>query len=99
MYYIGDLLHSGYDNNAPEKWTGDEFVIDSEHGRVRVCMHGEKADVTWTEDVTRSMKDAIDWNKWKNAGSEAGRGLRDRMPLAVPKISVGGLGRRLKFGK
>ncbi|CAE6485621.1 unnamed protein product [Rhizoctonia solani] len=99
VYFIGDLLHSGYDTNAPEKWAGDEFVIDSEHGRVRVCMYGEKADVSWTEDVTRSMKDAMDWNKWKNAGSDAGRGLRERMPLAMPKISVGGLGRRLKFGK
>ncbi|CAE7144695.1 unnamed protein product [Rhizoctonia solani] len=99
VYFIGDLLHSGYDTNAPEKWTGDDFVIDSEYGRVRVCMYGEKADVPWTEDVTRSMKDAIDWNKWKNAGTDAGRGLRDRMPLVMPKISVGGLGRRLKFGK
>ncbi|CAE6442173.1 unnamed protein product [Rhizoctonia solani] len=99
VYFIGDLLHSGYDTNAPEKWTGDEFVIDSEHGRVRVCLYGEKADVPWTEDVTRSMKDAMDWNKWKNAGSDASRGLRERMPLVMPKISVGGLGRRLKFGK
>ncbi|CUA71790.1 hypothetical protein RSOLAG22IIIB_09841 [Rhizoctonia solani] len=99
VYFIGDLLRSGYDTNAPEKWAGDEFVIDSEHGRVRVCMYGEKADVTWTEDVTRSMKDAMDWNKWKNVGSDAGRGLREKMPLTMPKISVGGLGRRLKFGK
>ncbi|KAJ1302446.1 hypothetical protein OPQ81_002764 [Rhizoctonia solani] len=79
VYFIGDLLHSGYDNNAPEKWTGDEFVID--------------------KGVTRSVKDAMDWDKWKNAGSDAGRGLRDKMPLVMPKISVGGLGRRLKFGK
>ncbi|KAH7338589.1 hypothetical protein B0J17DRAFT_657739 [Rhizoctonia solani] len=99
VYFIGDLLRSGYDTNAPDKWAGDEFVIDSEYGRVRVCLYGEKADVPWTEDVTRSMKDAMDWNKWKNAGSDASRGLRERMPLVMPKISVGGLGRRLKFGK
>ncbi|KAF8750503.1 hypothetical protein RHS01_09260 [Rhizoctonia solani] len=97
VYFIGDLLRSGYDTNAPEKWTGDEFVIDSEFGRVRVCLYGEKADVPWTEDVTRSVKDVMDWNKWKTAGSEAGRGLMEMMPM--PKISVGGLGRRLKFGK
>ncbi|CEL63647.1 hypothetical protein RSOLAG1IB_10925 [Rhizoctonia solani AG-1 IB] len=99
VYFIGDLLRSGYDTNAPDKWTGDEFVIDSEHGRVRVCSYGEKADVPWTEDVTRSVKDVMDWNKWKSAGSDAGRGLMERMPLAIPKISVGGLGKRLKFGK
>ncbi|CAE6450016.1 unnamed protein product [Rhizoctonia solani] len=99
VYFIGDLLRSGYDTNAPQKWTGDEFVIDSEYGRVRVCSYGEKADVPWTEDVTRSVKDVMDWNKWKSAGSDAGRGLMERMPLAMPKISVGGLGKRLKFGK
>ncbi|QRW21984.1 hypothetical protein RhiXN_09571 [Rhizoctonia solani] len=97
VYFIGDLLRSGYDTNAPEKWTGDEFVIDSEFGRVRVCLYGEKADVPWTEDVTRSVKDVMDWNKWKTAGSDAGRGLMEMIPM--PKISVGGLGRRLKFGK
>ncbi|CAE6523344.1 unnamed protein product, partial [Rhizoctonia solani] len=42
VYFIGDILRSGYETNAPEKWAGDEFVIDSEHGRVRVCMYGEK---------------------------------------------------------
>ncbi|KAG9093996.1 hypothetical protein FRC07_011390, partial [Ceratobasidium sp. 392] len=35
VYFIGDLLHSFYDTNAPEKWTGDEIVLDSEFGRVK----------------------------------------------------------------
>ncbi|KAB5590901.1 hypothetical protein CTheo_5653 [Ceratobasidium theobromae] len=99
IYFIGDLLHSGYNTNAPEKWTGDEFVIDSERGRVRVCVYGEKAEVPWTEDVTSKVKDAMDWHKWKNAASSS-KGLKDKaMQLTMPKISVGSLGRRLKFGK
>jgi hypothetical protein len=96
VYFIGDLLRSGYDTNAPDKWTGDDFVIDSEFGRVRVCMYGEKAEVTWTEDVTSKVKDAIDWNKWKNATGSS-KGLKEM--LTMPKISVGGISRRWKFGK
>ncbi|KAG8680146.1 hypothetical protein FRC11_002876, partial [Ceratobasidium sp. 423] len=90
-YFIGDLLHSRYGNNAQEKWTGDGFVIDSEHERVRVCMYGEKTDVPLTGDVTRQMKDAMGWNEWKSAETDASHGLRDAMPLAMPRISGGGL--------
>ncbi|KAG8741650.1 hypothetical protein FRC10_002614 [Ceratobasidium sp. 414] len=92
VYFIGDLLHSSYDNNAPEKWAGDEFVLDSEFGRVKVCAYGEKAEVGWAEDVTSKVKEAVDWGKWKSVGS----GVKG-MQMTMPKVSLGSMGKRFKF--
>ncbi|KAG8709535.1 hypothetical protein FRC08_018274 [Ceratobasidium sp. 394] len=92
LYFIGDLLHSSYDTNAPEKWAGDEFVLDSEFGRVKVCAYGEKAEVGWAEDVTSKVKEAVDWGRWKNVGS----GVKG-MQMSMPKVSLGSMGKKFKF--
>ncbi|KAG8717844.1 hypothetical protein FRC09_013579 [Ceratobasidium sp. 395] len=90
VYFIGDLLRSSYDTNAPHKWTGDEIVLDSEFGRVKVCAYGEKAEA----GLADKMKEVVDWEKWKSVGKGVGMG---GMQMSIPKVSLGSMGRRFKF--
>ncbi|KAF8604911.1 hypothetical protein BDV93DRAFT_605788 [Ceratobasidium sp. AG-I] len=112
VYFIGDLLHSSYDTNAPDRWDGDEFILDSEHARVRVWGYGEKAEVSLMENAAGKVRDAVDWGKWKNvasgglgmgagAGGSGGKGgtMSGVMQLNMPKMSVSGMAKRFKFGK
>ncbi|QRV80157.1 hypothetical protein RhiJN_08172 [Ceratobasidium sp. AG-Ba] len=104
IYFIGDYIRSGYDTSTPHKWHGDEFILDSEYGRVKILAHGEKVEAGWTEKVMEGWKGVESWkgvSEMGKMGKEMTKGMSEigkGMQLSMPKsLGLSSLGRKFKL--